>query len=440
MSALKPLVEKEVKDLLRDPRIYIGLVVPVIMLPLISFAMSLSMQSAAEVATRDLKVSLVDLDETDVSKSFTSFLTNFGLRVESLGAEDLEAAIERSRALRCRALLIVPRGFGEDLTSFRRARVEIYSIVDNVGLGSMGTYSAIDAALSTASKVLSNMLISRLDPEVEADVLREPLDVVRNLVIKDKIMQGAPEAMFAQLIMGYGILIPMVLFILATSLSQLAATATAVENEEKTLETLLTFPVARHEILMAKLLGASIVAVLGTALFTGGFLLYFQGMFSFPGMENVAGGLFQLLQPPPPESYILLAVSLSLAILFVTSLGIAIGALSSDVRMSNSLLGVVTLPVMIPSFLIMYGDVKTLPLALQLVVYAFPTSYPMILSKEMATATMPIEVLYGVPYSAAMTLTVLYATSKLFAPEKLLTLQYKLKLRRGKQKTGKELE
>ena len=127
-------------------------------------------------------------------------------------------------------------------------------------------------------------------------------------------------------------------------------------------------------------------------------------------------------------------ISLILSIFFITSLGVIIGALSSDVRMSTSLLGVVIIPVLIPSLLIMYGDMKNLPLFLQLLIYALPTSYPMIMSKEMIISTMPPEVLYGIPYSAILTLMVVYVTSKLLAPEKLLVLQYKLKLGRRKEK------
>ena len=129
-----------------------------------------------------------------------------------------------------------------------------------------------------------------------------------------------------------------------------------------------------------------------------------------------------------------------LAILFVTSLGIVIGALSSDVRMAGSLIGVVIVPVLVPSLLIMYGDMGALPLAFQVLVYALPTSYPMIMAKEMVMATIPVEVLYGIPYSAALTLIALYATSMLLAPEKLLTLQYKLRLRRMKKKKVGELQ
>jgi hypothetical protein len=57
----------------------------------------------------------------------------------------------------------------------------------------------------------------------------------------------------------------------------------------------------------------------------------------------------------------------------------------------------------------------------------------MIVAKEMITSTIPVEVFYGIPYSAALTMIVLYATSKLLVPEKLLTLQHRLTLRRGKR-------
>jgi len=439
MGRLRPLVEKEVKDLLRDPRIYIGLIVPIIMLPLIGFAMSIAMRSSTEVAMRDLKIALIDYDGTETSGSFVSLLTSMGLKLPVVSGDSLDEAVREAEKLGSKGLLIIPRGFEEDLLNFGRVRVEVYSIVESVGIGSVGAYSAIDSALKTASDMLSAMLISKLAPGVEPDVIRNPLNVTRYTIIKNRVLRVPPQALFGQLMIGYGVMVPMVLFILAITITQIAATATAVENEEKTLETLLTFPVTRYDILLAKLLGSSVVAVLGSIFFTAGFLLYFQGMFEMQGLDVGVGDVLQSLPPPPPETYLVLALSLVLSILFITSLGIVIGALSSDVRMSSSLLGIVIIPVLVPSMLIMYGDLKALPLGLQLFAYALPTSYPMIMAKEMITSTIPVEVLYGIPYSATLTLIVLYATSKLLVPEKLLTLQYKLSLRRKKRKT-KELE
>jgi ABC-2 type transport system permease protein len=151
-----------------------------------------------------------------------------------------------------------------------------------------------------------------------------------------------------------------------------------------------------------------------------------------PGLGTGVGNVLVDFPPPPPVTFVFLATTLILSILFITSLGVVIGALSSDVRKAGSMLGIVIVPVIIPLMLVMYGDLKALPIVLQVVVYALPTSYPMILAKEMVTSALPIEILYGIPYSAGLTLAVIYATSKMLAPEKLLTLQHKLKLRRMK--------
>ena len=440
MGKLRPLVEKEVKDLLRDPRIYIGLMIPIIMLPLIGFVMSTAIQSAADVTTGNLTIALIDYDGTNASKNFTSLLDNMGLNIVDVNNGSLDKALEEARTFRSKALLIIPKGFEENLLSLGKVNVEVYSIVESVGISSASAQSAIDGFLDMSSETLSAMLISKLAPGIEPDIIRNPLNVTRYTVIKDIVVQVPPQALFGQLMIGYGIMIPMVLFILAIIVTQIAATATAVENEEKTLETLLTFPVTRYDILMAKLLGSSIVAVLGGVLFTVGFLIYFQGLSSLQSSGFGVGDLYKAFPSPPPETYVVLTISLILSIFFITSLGIVIGALSSDVRMSGSLLGIVLIPVLIPFLLIIYGDLKSLPLAFQLFAYALPTSYPMIMAKEMITSTIPVEVLYGIPYSAAITLVVLYATSKLLAPEKLLTLQHKLKLKRIKRKQARELE
>jgi hypothetical protein len=87
----------------------------------------------------------------------------------------------------------------------------------------------------------------------------------------------------------------------------------------------------------------------------------------------------------------------------------------------------------------MYGDLGTLPLALQLLVYALPTSYPIMIARDMMTS-VPLETILGIPYSAALTVLVLYATSMLLTPEKLLTIQYGLRLRGARKRQIRELD
>jgi len=440
MRKLVSLVEKEVKDLLRDPRIYIGLIVPVVLMPLLGFLMSTSMSSSIEAGAKGLKIAVLDYDKTVLSNAFLNLSRSLGADVKSIDVADIETAVGEARNLGSTALIVIGRGFENDLVNFRRASVEVYVVMETMSLGSIGAYSAVEGLLSVSSKIFSNMLISKLNPNISPDVVREPFNISTRSILKDKIIKVPPQVLFNQLLMGYSIMIPLLLLMLSITIVQFAATATAVENEEKTLETLLTFPVTRYDILLAKLLGSSILAVIGSVLFTGGFILYFNSMPTMSGFNFPVGEVSQLLPSPPPESFILLAVSLILAILFVTSLGVAIGALSSDVRMANSLLGVIIVPIMVPSFLMMYGDLSTLPLSLKLLVYALPTSYPIMIAKDMVMTPISLEAILGIPYSAVLTVLVLYATSMLLAPEKLLTIQYRLRLRGSRRRHIKELE
>ena len=439
MRGLRPLVEKEVKNLLRDPRIYIGLIIPIIMFPIIGFVISMTTSQAMEAAREKIKVTIIDEDGTEASERFISLLSDSGLNV-TVSAKSLDEAIKSADKLGSKALLVIHRGFEESLKRFGRVNIEIYSVIRSVGFKSMGVQAAVSNVLKRTSEILSSTLISRVAPDVDPEVLRNPLNVTEYSVVKGKIVHAPSGSIFGQLMIGHGVLVPMILFVLSMTVTQIAATATAVENEEKTLETLLTFPVSRYDILLAKLLGSSVVAALGGVIFAAGFVLYFQTCFSGIGLEFGVGGLLTELPPPPSLSYAILIVSLILAILFVTSLGVVIGALSSDVRIASSLLSVITIPVLLPSLLIVYGSVDSLPLALRILVYAMPTSYSMIMAKEIILTPMPMQVIYGIPYSAALTLIVLYAASKILTPEKLLTLQYKIKLRRMKKERRWELE
>ncbi|MEM2555016.1 MAG: hypothetical protein QXW69_07050, partial [Nitrososphaerota archaeon] len=196
-------------------------------------------------------------------------------------------------------------------------------------------------------------------------------------------------------------------------------------------------PVSRYGILLAKLMGSAIIAIIGAILYLAGYYVYLERMLTIFGETGIEGGTILSLSLPLPsiEAYIVLGINVLLAIFFTTSLGVVIGALSSDVRISNSFLGVLIIPVMIPAFLIIYGgEVRTLPLIAQIIIYALPTSYPLISTRKIFLGSIPIEAIYGIPYSTILTLIVIYLTGKILSPEKLLTLQYKIKVRRVRKK------
>jgi len=124
----------------------------------------------------------------------------------------------------------------------------------------------------------------------------------------------------------------------------------ASEKEEKTLETLLTLPINRTIILAGKLTGSILVAIVGAIAYLIGFSFYlnsFTGSFymnSFTGIIPTEAGvdLASIGLAPTFLSYVILGISLFMALLSALALAISISVCPSPsgstlyaVRFSN---------------------------------------------------------------------------------------------------------
>ncbi|MEM2927342.1 MAG: ABC transporter permease [Nitrososphaerota archaeon] len=439
-SKLTPLIEKEIKDLLRDPRIYIGLIVPIFILPLMGSIFSISTEQTIQLMKEGIPIALINYDETNWSLDLINFLSNSGFNITYIDFnkyDKMEFLLKDIEKTNIQALIIIPKNFGENITKFNKANIETYYFIRSSGISETSILSMINSILKKYSDILSLRLISDVASDKKPENLKDPLKIDSLSIVGGKVLNVPPETLIGQIMMQT-MIIPLTLFILTIVVAQTAATATAVENEERTLETLLTFPVSRYEILLAKLIGSALIALIGAILYLVGYYIYLEKMLTIFEGATIEGSitLLSFLPPPSIEAYVILGINVLLAIFFTTSLGVVIGALSSDVRISNSLLGIIIIPVMIPAFLIMYGgEIGSLPLIIQIIVYALPTSYPLISTKKIFLGSIPIESIYGIPYSIILTLIVIYLTGKILSPEKLLTLQYKVKAWRIKRKS-----
>lgn len=416
---LSALLEKEVKDLLRDPRIYIGLLIPLLIFPIMGVVMSATLEPVVR-GPPSLTIGLVDQDGTKTSFVIREFLENYGLVVKVF--EDVQRAMSSGPD----AVVVIPKGFENDILSRRSPTLSVYFLFKNLDLYDSSRFGALERALSQLNDHISTNIILELG-DVDPNFVKSPLNFQESSVLKGRKLAISPSALMSQML-SQSFFIPLIVFMLSIVVAQIAATSTAVENEEKTLETLLTLPVDRASILAAKLLASAIIAVIGTAIYMVGFQFYMSG-FSF-----LMQGEKAVLEPPSPSVYLLLAISLLLAILFMTSLGVVIGALSNDVRIANSFLPVLIIPIMIPAFVLMFGgSIESLPLGFRLAMLALPTTYPMMLSRSMLVGEVPIEAILGIPYSVLITLAVIYLTSRLLEPERLFRLQHAILRRRMKR-------
>jgi ABC-2 type transport system permease protein len=339
---------------------------------------------------------------------------------------------EQAASRKLSVVLIVPRGFGESLDRKQPANVPVLNVLKEISIfGPASSAPIIDLVQEYALNALTSG--TPLRPEVVRNPLRT--SELTYLTSKGVQLPGDPAGYFALTMAAF--LVPLLVMGLALTPMQMAATSMAVENEERTLETLLTLPVRPRDILLAKLLGMFAVALLGSALEIAGLLAYFFIVFSqisLPGEPQLAAGA---ARPPglqlgalqgfiDPSGVALLGASILLSLFFFAALGVIVGALSRDVRIASTVIGPLGFLAVIPSYAIVFMSSEMMGPALRTALYILPVTQPVIAAKDLVSSTLPPETPLYLAASLLFTLGLLWLASKVFAFESLARLQRSL--------------
>lgn len=429
LSELTNIVAKEVKELIRDPRILLGIIlVPLLMFPLMGFMIRVSQEATME-SMRNISVAVIDLDKGTFAQNLTGMLRFYGnLRVEPLSASRIEDVAGDVQESNITAVIIIPKDFSKNLTNGVRTKLEVYGVFRGGGIAEGGTFSAVNSLLHSFEQILINQTLQEayLDP----DVVLDPVDISPKSIVKGAPVDMNPETLFAvSMTQFFGF--PFAIMMLIILAMQLASTSVASEKEEKTLETLLSVPISRFTILIAKLTGSVIVAAIG-ALATIVGVSYYVGSFTFGAPIQMTVDLSEIGLAPGVFGYVVLGASLFVSLLSALALAVVVSVFAEDVRGAQSLLGFVYLPLFIPMLVLMFTDINTLPLTMRIVLLAIPFTHPMLAARAMITGDY-FTAIWGIGYVTIFTLVILFVAARIFATEKILTMQLRLRRRRRKE-------
>jgi ABC-2 type transport system permease protein len=427
LKGFTTILVKELKELMRDPKILIGMIVlPLIMFPVLGLVMGYAAQTATEAQRATILV--VDNDNGNWSQIFVGYL-NTTMNVEIINNTSPQTVIDQGLLAHYNSstFVVVPFGFSDNITRHNLGEWNITGTVDTYSIfnGGGGIFSGISG--STV-----NAVVAGFNRAVAPDMVL----VSESSVIKGTIANNVSVSVLSSLMLTQSIALPITIMIMLTYAMQIAATSVAMEKEEKTLETLLTTPVDRFAILMGKVSSTIIVAGAASIAVLVGYN-YMIGSISSGIAGNLGGSvnLVALGLVPSVGGYILLGISLFFTLLSALALAVIMSAFSENVRGAQALVGYVYPLIFIPSLALVYLDVNSLPLAVKAIFYAIPYSHPIIAAKAVVTGDYGI-VVFGIVYVAIFTVVIMYIASRLFATEKILTA----KLRFGKGKTKQTSE
>jgi ABC-2 type transport system permease protein len=414
---------KELKELVRDPKILLGMiVVPLIMFPALGAIINFSVQSAQEQAQKT-RILVINNDGGNWSDYFINTI-----KIYANVSEENNKPLNDSSILSLLSnysttqLIEIPTGFSTNVTEYKAGNnvttfVRFYGVFTGAGIFEVASSSVVDS--------VADIFNRHIAPNV--------LDTVeKSTIVKGDIKSGVDPAALSGLMISQTIALPITILILLTYSMQIAATSVAMEKEEKTLETLLTLPMDRLAILMGKLSSSIIVAAVGALTYMIGYN-FMLGSFigSVPAGTNL--DLASLGLVPSTFGYLLLGISLFVALLSALALAVIMSAFAEDVRSAQSLIGYIYPFIFVPALALMYIDINTLPFAVRILIFAIPYSHPIIASRAVVMGDYLTPTI-GIVYAATFTIVLLYIASRLFATEKILTAKLKFK---GLRKRGK---
>ncbi|MEM2980885.1 MAG: ABC transporter permease [Thermoproteota archaeon] len=428
LKGLRNMVLKELKELIRDPKILLGMLIfPVLMLPLMGGAVRVSTQTAME-SFKTLSIGVVDRDSTALSQMFISFLNSSPSVAKVTVFQNIEEAKEQLEKYSIIGIIEIPQEFSSNITRNEKGRLEIYTLFKGGSVfGSLGASILVNLANNFGDYLIVQKVREKI-PGFERIVLN-PVYVSEKTIVKGEevpISSSVLSTILAQQSIGL-IFGPTMLIFFAM---QLGAASTASEKEDKTLETLLTMPIDRITILIGKLSSVILASAISALAFIASWNYYMTSFFEGVSQDQINISLESLGLAPTLPMYVMTGVSLFLTILFALTLSVLISSFAEDVRSAEALIGYMYPILFIPMFLLMFTDINTLPILPRITMWLLPFIHPSLTLQTLFNGDYLTPSL-GICYVAILTVIVLYLAARFFSTGRILTAKIRFKKRKA---------
>lgn len=422
MRIIGNLLIKEVKELLTRQ-----LLIPFVTIMVLFLFIGRAVRREKEKAKLPPKVLVADFDRSELSQDIIQTLQLNGLQVVKTTA-DKPYLLKEAKTEGIALVIIIPEGLSQKLSNFEPAVIIVYNLIKGLSVTKTIGSIKLKTILQAINKNITADYLKKAYPKVVTENLQSPLRTKEYIVIKEKSAEGSPE-LLQGILVTQTFMMPIALLITIIYVSQMIAAAIGQEKENKTLETLLTVPIKRVQIVLGKMLGAVVVALIITAIFLFAFVYYMGSFSEFSQVAHRIGeGLTKQLDLGfKAESIILVALALFLAILSALALATLLAIFSDDPKTAQVAITPLMILCLIPYFFTMLFDIETVSLPIKIIIYLIPFSYPFLLPRALIFGNYDI-IIIGYIYMASFSLVMIVIAARVFNSDRILTA--KLQFRR----------
>jgi ABC-2 type transport system permease protein len=424
MKKFTHLLAKEIKELITKQ-----LIISLVFTMALFYFIGNVMKSEVRKVTGKQTIAVFDQDGSELSKSLLGSLQMGNYVPKVVSASSAPEAVKAVQAGEENVLLVIPPGFGESVTALSPEPIETYAFIRSFSLIGIRRSEVLKSIISMMNNYVSNEYLKTRLPDTDPERLKNPISVREFVLIRDRQAEASAAAI-AGFVSTQSMMVPIILMMIVIYASQMVISAIAMEKQNKTLETLLTVPISRTSIVAAKMLASGLVGLLSAVFYMLGYRYFMTGITGDFAQASGAGPVVkQLGLSLSGASLVILGLSLFMAILCALALATILGVLAEDFRSAQSLIMPVILLVMIPYFLTLFSDPKTLSLPAKILLMAIPFSHSFLAVQNMFLGDYK-SVFFGMLYMAVFFGVLVVIAGRIFSSDKVLTM----KLRWGKKK------
>lgn len=426
MNNLVALIIKEVKELVRDPKILIGVILmPILIFPVMGSAIQIS-QESVQRAVRGASFAVWTDDDGFVTDAMLDYLYTNNT-VVPIVAGNLEDALTFFTSTDSSAMVYIPDGYNDNITQGQQGRIKIYANLRKLNMAETQSTDLVSNLINIYNYYFSITKINNLLTESggigTAIGYRNPITLEYASILKGSVLEIAPSAIF-NLVMSQSIMLPIMVMMMVMFAIQMAATSIALEKEQKTLETLMTLPVSRMTILGGKLSGSIVIAVAGSISYLIGFGYYMDSAFSFVP-EAMSMNISDVNLGITPIGFLLVGVVIFVTLVSALAMALSVAVFADNVRSAQSFTGVLVTPIMIPALVLMFSDIEMLPQTFQYLLLIIPYTHTIVATKAAFLGNYFV-VLRSIFFISIWTFAVLYIAAKIFSTERIITARFQL--------------
>jgi len=423
MRVITNIIVKEARELLTPQ-----MLVPFVAMMLVFVFIGRAIRGERAKSSRPQNVIVVDNDRTALSQGVVEALESEQTTV--IPAEgNLDELLALARTAGVTWIVVIPESLERRIQAFETADIQVYNIFRSFSITQMERSIKLKSLFAKANERLAQAHLARAYPGTSPEKLQDPLRTSEYVVVRDKVARGNADVL-SGLVLSQTFMIPIVLLMVLIYSSQMIAASIGQEKENKTLETLLTVPINRTSIVVGKMIGAALVALVVSGIFMVA-MVYWTGSLgeemSAPAGAADASALSELGLTLGPQSYVLLAVALFLAVLCGLSLATLLAIFADDAKSAQVSVTPLMMLVMIPYFLGIFLNIDAASLPIKILMYAIPFAYPFLTPKAILFGNYGL-VFAGFGYMALFAAACIFLAARLFSTDRVLTA--KLRFRR----------